>query len=131
MLMVHSKVQPDPGEWAAHCRDTAALGRAFERILVFADVTLTAEQRRDVAEILKNSGTRAVAVVTSSQLTRMIVTALGWMTGVHRAYDPRDIHVALDYLGVSEAERRELLVTALGFARELHNTRLEETLSAA
>ena len=59
------------------------------------------------------------------------MTALGWMSGVHRAYDPHDVKAALDYLGVSEAERRELLATALRFARELNNTHLEEMLRAA
>jgi hypothetical protein len=131
MLIVHAKVQPDPSEWAACCRDTAAMGRSLEHTLVFADVTLSATQRRDVATILKNAGTRSVAVITTSQLARMVVTALGWMSGVHRAFDPSEIKAALAYLAVSEAEQRELLTTALRFARELHHTSLEETLAAA
>ena len=131
MLIVHGKVQPGGGEWADLMRDTRAMGRALERTLVFADVTLTAEQRRQVADAHKAAGTRAIAVITSSSLTRMIVTALSWMNSVHKAFDPRDINAALDYLAVSEADRRELLLTALKFARELKHTQLEETLAAA
>lgn len=131
MLIVHAKFQPEPAEWDAMIRDCRALAGKLRRTLVFADVTLTAEQRRQVADVHKLAGTRAVAVLTSSQLSRMIVTALSWLNSVHRAFDPRDVGAALDYLDVPVAERRELLDTALAFARELNHDQLERLLAAA
>ena len=130
-LIVHAKLQPDPAEWDAMIRDCRTLGRRHERTLVFADVTLSAEQRRQVADVHKVAGTRAVAVVTSSSLSRMIVTALSWMNSVHRAFEPREVNAALDYLQVPPAERQELLETARQFARELNHDSLERSLAAA
>jgi hypothetical protein len=131
LLIVHARVQPDPIDWAALMRDCVSMARSIERALVFADVTLTAEQRRQVADVHKAADTRAVAVITSSSLSRMIVTALSWINGVHKAFDPRETNAALDYLAMNDADRREVLATALTFARELQHKSLEQMLSAA
>ena len=131
LLIVHAKVEPDPSDWAALMQVFPKMGRRMQRVLVFADVALNAEQRRQVTAGQKAAGTRAIAVITSSRLGRLAVTALSWMTGVHKAFDPSEVRAALDYLGVTEDDRRVLLASALQFARELHHTRLEATLSAA
>lgn len=131
LLIVHAKLQPEPADWAALMQVFPAMGRRMKRVLVFADVNLSAEQRRQVNEGQKAAGTRAIAVITSSRLARMGVTALSWMGGVHRAFDPSEVRAALDYLGVSEDDRGVLLSSALQFARELNHARLEATLSAA
>ncbi|HKU40387.1 MAG TPA: hypothetical protein VJR89_19635 [Polyangiales bacterium] len=131
LLVVHAKTQPSESDWAAMMLDSYAVARPLERILVFADVSLSADQRRQLAELHRVVGTQAAAILTSSQLTRMIVTALSWMNSVHRAFDPRDVSLALDYLHVPAGQRRELLDTAREFARELNHTALERTLAAA
>ena len=131
LLIVHGKVQPDPAEWDAMIRESRALASKLRRTLVFADITLTAEQRRQVAELHKLASTRAVAVVTSSSLSRMIVTALSWLNSVHRAFEPREVNAALDYLQVLPDERRILLETARQFARELNHDSLRKSLEAA
>jgi hypothetical protein len=131
LLIVHGRVQPDPAEWDAMIRDCRALARKLQRTLVFADVTLTAEQRRQVADVHKQAGTRAVAVVTSSSLSRMIVTALSWLNSVHRAFEPREVNAALDYLQVPPEQRRVLLETTRQFARELNHDSLRKSLEAA
>ena len=131
LLIVHGKVQPDPSEWDAMIRDCRALERKLQRTLVFADVTLTAGQRREVADVHKLAGTRAVAVVTSSSLSRMIVTALSWLNSVHRAFEPREVNAALEYLQVAPEDRQRLLEAARQFARELNHDSLQKTLEAA
>ena len=129
VLVVHARLLPAPEEWAAFIHDCTAMGTVAARGLIFAEVTLNAEQRREIQALHRLTGTYAVAVITSSVLTRVLVTTMNWMRNNHRAFAPDDIVAAFDFLGVSEPEREELLALALQFARELHLPQLERTLS--
>jgi hypothetical protein len=125
-LIVHARVLPDEAEWKAFIADMAA---PVEHGLVFCEVTLNAEQRRDIAAAHRLNGTRSVAVITSSLLTRMLIRTLNWMSNKHRAFAPSEVVAAFDFLGTPEAHRHELLALALQFARELNLSQLEHSLS--
>jgi hypothetical protein len=129
LLVVHARLQPDAAEWAAFIEYVADAETRVSRCLVFADIALTLEQRRQVAEVTKMARIKAVAVITSSAVARMIVTALSWVRGVHKAFEPSDVGSALDYLGVPDQDREPLLSSAAQFARELKHVKLEQTLS--
>ncbi|HMI92738.1 MAG TPA: hypothetical protein VK509_15285 [Polyangiales bacterium] len=129
VLVVHARLLPDPVEWNAFIRDCSEMGGIAARGLVFAEVTLNAEQRRQIQAVHRVTGTRAVAVITSSLLTRVLVTTMNWMRNNHRAFAPNDIVAAFDFLRVNEPERHELLALALQFARELNLSQLAHTLT--
>jgi hypothetical protein len=129
LLVVHGRLPPDAGEWAVFLEYVTAPETRVSRCLVFSDIALTAEQRRQVAAATTTAGMKGVAVITSSALARMIVTALSWVRGVHKAFEPRHVRSALDYLGVPDQERGPLLSSAAQFARDLDHPRLAQTLS--
>src|SRR5262245_433590 len=104
VLIVHARVLPDVREWAALNEDCMGMRGLIDRTLVFADVALSAEQRRQVAELHRYLDMGSVAVITSLRLTRMLVTVMNWTRNNLRAFSPRDIVAAFDYLGVSEPE---------------------------
>ena len=129
MLVVHARLLPDDGEWKAFIADCIAMGPLAQRGLIFADVTLNGEQRRQIAEVHRITGCHSVAVVTNSLLTRALITTMNWLSNTHRAFAPGDVLAAFDFLGVSDQERRELLELGLRFARELNLPQLEHSLS--
>ena len=126
VLIVHARVLPDPAEWSAFIADMWA---PVEHGLVFCEVSLNGEQRRQVAAAHAVNGTRSVAVITSSLLTRVLIRTLNWMSNKHRAFAPSEVVAAFDFLGTPDAQRLELLALALEFARELKLSQLEHTLS--
>ena len=128
VLIVHARRLPDDAEWNAFIADCIAMGSLAQRGIVFAEVTLNGEQRRQIAEVHRLTGCHSVAVVTSSLLTRVLVTTMNWLSNTHRAFAPSDVVAAFDFLGVSDSERHELLAVALRFARELNLPQLESKL---
>lgn len=119
MLIVHAKEPPADADWAGLMRACAELGKRLRKCLVFAEVSLTPKQRKEIADVVSAARTQAVAVVTRSQITQHIITAIGWVTGIHKGFDPKNLDDALSFLGVSGSERHELLETARRFEDEL------------
>lgn len=108
-LIVHAHVDPDPREWSRLMDESRANVHRLRRCLVSsADSKLTAKQRSDLGEFVKNHECN-VAVLVDSAVTRGIVTALGWVTGKYRAFGSDDIEGAVAYLGsgVDPAKIRE------------------------
>jgi hypothetical protein len=101
-----------------------AAGPKMRQVLVFADVELSPVQRKQVADSVAKAATRAVAVVCFSRLTRTVVTGLGWMTRIHRAFAPTALGDAFDFLGSTPTDRTELLRAAKTFAAELGHAKL-------
>lgn len=128
VLAVHARLLPDETEWSAFIADCLAMGPLAQRALVFAEVTLNGEQRRQIAHVHRMTGCHSVAVVTNSLLTRVLVTTMNWLSNKHRAFAPGEVVAAFDFLAVSDAERVELLALALQFARELNLPQLESSL---
>lgn len=125
-LIVHARVLPDEAEWNAFIADMYA---PVEHGLVFCEVTLNPQQRRQVAAAHRVNGTRSVAVITNSLLTRVLIRTMNWMSNKHRAFAPSEVVAAFDFLGTPDDMRHELLALALKFARELNLSQLEHTLS--
>ncbi len=121
MVVVHGARQPDPQEWSDYIADCDKLAetRGFRGLLAFANIALTAQQRADAGENLKKHKAELAAVITDSRLTRGMVTALGWFTGINRAYSPRDLEQALDDLRLSADQSRDVRELAQTFAKEL------------
>jgi hypothetical protein len=135
LLIVHGQSPPTDAEWDSLMHAGETLGMRMRRCLVFADIQVTPSQRKQIADVVRRAQTERVTVITSSSLTRMVVTAVGWISGIHNAYSPREVPAALAAPKLSEQNAHELLITALAFARELGNDDLAEhivrSLSAA
>ena len=119
MLIVHTRKAPPAAEWDEYIAACWALGHHMQRCLVLADISLSPTQRTQVADVVKAAGTTLVVVVTTSAVARGAVTALGWMTGVHKAFSPRSFEAAVSALGVGPLERAALVEAGVALAREL------------
>jgi len=97
-LIVHAPVDPDPRDWSLLMLESHGSMHRVTRVLVSsADTKLTAKQRGELGDFIKNHECK-VAVLVDSAVTRGIVTALGWITGKYRAFASEDIEGALEYL---------------------------------
>src|SRR5262245_48309254 len=54
MLVVHGTVPPASDDWAAYVAECKNAGEKVKYQLVFADISINAVQRRDVANVLKH-----------------------------------------------------------------------------
>jgi hypothetical protein len=127
VLVVHSRQLPSDADWqdfVAYCAKAPPGNQA----VVFADVTLNAKQRRDIQRLHEATGTRKVAVVTDSMLTRVLVNTMNWLSNTHRAFALRDVEGALEHLDVSAQDRVQLIAAARKLAFELDLPLLEATL---
>jgi hypothetical protein len=131
LLAVHARVPPSEHEWQEFIKSCYEIGSRMQRALIFADVALTATQRKQVAEVVDQAKPKSVAVVSSSAVTRGIVTAIGWFTGVHRAFSPLVLPQALRHLGVNTEEKKQLLECTAEFAKELGDPELERLVRRA
>ena len=104
-LLVHGPMNPDPQEWATLLQD-ARKKRQPKHLVIAGEVELTPRQRAQVAETL-DYPCRA-AVMLSSPITRGMVTAIGWLTGKHRAFSMTDLAGALAYLDVAPERYNEI-----------------------
>jgi hypothetical protein len=72
---------------------TAGKKRVPKHLVLAGEVELTPRQRAQVAETLDYPC--KVAVMVSSPITRGMLTAIGWLTGKHRAFSMTDLAGAL------------------------------------
>jgi hypothetical protein len=109
LIVVQRPGIPTDGDWIEYMLD--ASGTTFTGVLVIGEGSkLSPTQRVDVEQLVKQSGANS-AVVTSSALTRGVVTALRWFGVPMKAFALWDLSGALDFLAVPAAERDELLAT--------------------
>ena len=104
-LLVHGPMNPDPQEWATLLQE-ARKKRQPKHLVIAGEVQLTPRQRAQVAEILDFPC--KAAVMLSSPITRGMVTAIGWLTGKHRAFAMTDLAGALAYLDVAPERYAEI-----------------------
>src|SRR5262249_14070396 len=119
LLIVHGLVPPEPKEWDEFISESMTAGDKMRQVLVFADISLSPVQRKQVPDSVAKAGTRAVAVVCFSALGRTLVTGLGWMTRIHRAFAPAALDEAFEFLKSTPSQRAVLLHAAKEFATEL------------
>lgn len=121
MVCVHAETRPDQSEWDAFiaaCVEMGSTGR-MRGLLALANVELTPAQRSSAADVLKKNHTELAAVVTGSVITRGVVTAIGWFTGINKAYRPSDIERALRDLKLQDNKAADVRNACAQLAREL------------
>ena len=129
LLMVFA-AEPTEEEWRAQMDFARALGKRMRRCIIFSEITMSSLQRREIAELTKAAATEVAVVVTNSGATRLIITGIGWFTGVHRAFPLSETEAAFDSLDVPASDLRELLKSAHEFAHQLGLPHLARTVAA-
>lgn len=118
VVSVHTAATPPADEWNSYlvfCADLVAEFRGQSDrpwSVVFTDGGApTTEQRRALVDIVgKHAFTNAV--VTTSRVTRGVVTLLGWFAPGIQAYSPLDVEGILRHGGLSRDALPELIAVA-------------------
>jgi hypothetical protein len=106
LVVVHAPGEPSEAEWGQFM-DEARSAPTQGLLVIAPDASLSAKQRREVQHWFSEGGTRG-AVVTDSKLTRGVVTAISWFKIPIKAFSPRDLEKALDFLGVAPDASQEV-----------------------
>src|SRR5262249_48860749 len=118
-VVVQSAGLPTGADWAEYIADAA--DSEFRGALVVSNgAKLTPTQRADVERLLKKNNAKN-AVVTDSIVTRGVATALAWFGVPVRAFQPRELLSALDYLDVPSEQRSDVLALVERLQRTLSN----------
>lgn len=104
-LLVHGPTDPDLQDWKALMKE-ARNHRLPKHLVLAGEVQLSAPQRVDVVEYFHFPC--KAAVLLSSPLTGSMVTAIGWLTGKHRAFSMTDLAGALQYLDIAPERLDEI-----------------------
>ena len=130
MLLVHSERNPSAADWSAWVEayaQGAVEHGARSLFVVGVGRGPNARQRSEVMGALVSRLERAdfealkTAVCSDSPVARAVTKAIGWLSGTHniRSFGSEQRSEALDFLGVPESERSEVLDTLRQFEREL------------
>lgn len=131
LLLVHATTPAD-AEWAEFVGECRAAGTKVQHALVFVEtVSLTALQRREIADVVTRAGTRTVSVVSDAAITRALTTGLGWVTGRHKAFSSRKLSGALDRAELRGEARRRVVNEVLAMLRALGSSALSERVRRA
>lgn len=105
MLVVHTSDSPSDPEWERYIAGLASMKDLNAlRSIVFTDGGApNLSQRRALNDFLADRQVLG-AVVSHSHLVRGVVTALRWYNPKIRAFSPREIQTAFDYVGVRPEE---------------------------
>jgi len=104
MLIVHADVLPSDSDWARLMVVRNASRAKLRGTLVIAPprASISAAQRADVTKFMKDTGS-SVAVMTDSALIRGVAMAIGFLGVKVRAFAPKEITTALNFLVVPES----------------------------
>lgn len=109
VVLVHTDHDPDPDEWQRFIDDANARVGSFRGFLIVTSGgSLDAAQRSDAIDLIKRSGASA-AVITESAMVRGAVTAVSWFGGKAKAFPAAKLTDALEYAGVEQAARGNVL----------------------
>jgi hypothetical protein len=120
MVIVHADMPPSDGDWSRMIVVRNANREKIRGNLVVAPprASINAAQRADVAQFMKETGTR-VAVITDSALIRGVARAVGFL-GLHvRAFSPAELASAFNYLAVPQSRHAEMLRRIDGLKTQL------------
>jgi hypothetical protein len=130
-LLVHVAA-PAADEWAELIAECRRAGTGLQHALVLVEtVSLTAVQRREIADVVKQAGTRSAGVVSDAAITRALTTGLGWITGRHQAFSTKRLSDALDRAELRGAARRAAVNEALSMTNALGANELSQRLRRA
>ena len=105
LVVVHAPRIPDEADWAQFMEDVQPVTVRW-LLVVAGDARLSPKQRSDMHEWFKRIEAEA-AVLTNSQISRGIVTALRWFGVPVRAFAEDDFDKALDALDVPQHLRKD------------------------
>ncbi len=110
LLVVHADMVPDAGDWSRLAVVRDANRDKLRGTLVIAPprASITASQRADVAQYMKETGS-STAVVTDSALIRGVARAVGFLGVPVRAFAPAELPSALNFLVVPPSRHAELI----------------------
>lgn len=117
VLSLHRRAPPSDEDWTEYIvaieSAMAACGNVPERVrgLSISDGGgPNAKQREMVKALLKRHGRSrgVVSIVTADPVGRGIIKALSWFNPDTRAFTPREMPEALDYLQLTPSQRAEL-----------------------
>jgi hypothetical protein len=118
LLFMGGAAAPTVTEWQQylHTLEQAAQrarqNSSLLRFLVFADEGVpNAKQRGAVVDLLRGVTTR-IAVITTSNLARHLITVFGWLGLTLRGFAPNQLAAALEYLELPAERLPEII--ALG-----------------
>lgn len=104
LVLVHAEQDPSDDEWMEYVLEIKRQGTLLLPQVVFtAGGRPNSVQRKMLTDVLAGRGMK-VAVLSVSTMVRGVVTAISWFNRDIRAFDPSELHRALDYLGVPPAQ---------------------------
>ena len=110
MLIVHADTPPLDEDWARMAVFRNANRDKIRSNLVIAPprASISASQRADVASFMRESAV-SIAVVTDSALIRGVARAVGFLGVQVRAFSPKELESALNYLIVPPSKHAEMI----------------------
>jgi hypothetical protein len=113
-IIVVGEQDPAPADWHAYVEAIQAEAKRGAssrqmRTLVFSDGGGPNAAQRQVTSELREGQSTPQAIVTCSGLTRAVITALRLWNPHCRAFAPRDLVTALEFLGVPGIKLQQVL----------------------
>jgi len=114
-IWLHTGSDPSAAEWTASCRNVSEFGKSnggefsrFRAFMVTDGGTPDALQRKELFRDALGGYPAKMSVITeavvTSALKRGIATALTWMNPNFRVFEPTDLALALDHIGLALAQ---------------------------
>jgi Ni,Fe-hydrogenase III small subunit len=122
LVMVVGNDAPSDGEWDAYVADIAqAVSEKLPpRSLVYtAGGAPTPAQRMRLEKVTQAAPGAKVAILVGSTFARGVVNAFALFDPGYRAFAPKDVHAAMDYLGASPTQARDADVTLMRLRMQL------------
>ena len=119
LVIVHADMPPLDEDWRRMAVFRDANRDRIRGNLVIAPprASISASQRADVASFMR--GQVSIAVVTDSALIRGIARAVGFLGVQVRAFSPRELESALNYLLVAASKHQEIIRRIDGLKAQL------------
>jgi hypothetical protein len=113
-VWLHTASDPRAEEWSASCQNVTAFGKAnggdfarFRALFVTDGGTPDARQRKELFRDALGGYPAKMSIITeavaTSALKRGIATALGWMNPNFRVFEPTELSLALEHIGIELA----------------------------
>jgi hypothetical protein len=113
-VWLHAESDPPADEWSASCRSVAEFAGAgvdlehFRALIVTDGGTPDARQRKELFQDALRGYPAKISVITeavaNSPLKRGIATALTWMNPNFRVFEPGELMLALEHIGLDRTQ---------------------------
>ncbi len=122
VVVVHTKAAPSDAEWSRYLDFMRSYPGDFMRLrtLVWsAGGGPSSKKHRDELREMFAGRRHRSAVVMTSMVSRMVMTAVTWVHPDLKFFAPADLALALDYLAVGEELRPEILAALQSVQNDL------------